>query len=385
MKPNAKPKWAWPRPVATREAVLWFAVGLLIALVGWLKQINLLSLIAYFALALQLVNALIAWRMAAKIEAARTPPAPLFAGETATVIGRVRNRSRTLAIVSLREGSGDAPRSWFLPALRGRRSAEFTGLIDYPARGRHQLPPIEAVSGYPFGLFQFRRPLDPGGEVVVLPALGVVDLVELRRWMLRNTAVTDASRRMLRRAAPADGDVRGVRPYRPGDSPRDVHWKTSARRDQLLVREYDRTPPMDILLVVDPWVPSVPTDRLSAGKLELALSVAVSVAWAWVHAELPGNVTLLVGGAIWTARSGPGTPAFVRTGFTPLADVTGAPTVATIPTDLLRGAARASRLVVTTRANSPVAGQLRASGVGVAAAEVGRPLPWFTPKGEPAA
>lgn len=380
MTKPAKPKWEWPRPVATREAVLWLAVGVLMAAVGGVKLINLLSLIAYFALSLQVVNAMLAWRMAAKVDAVRTPPPPVFAGETATVIGRVRNRSRTLAIVSLRESTGAAPRSWFLPALRGRQSAEFTGLIDYPARGRHQLPPIEAVSGYPFGLFQFRRPLDRGGEVVVLPPLGVVDLVELRRWMLRQTAVADASRRLLRRAAPADGDVRGVRPYREGDSPRDVHWKTSARRDQLLVREYDRTPPSDLLVVVDPWVPSVPTDRISAGRLEWALSVAVSVAWAWVHAELPGNITLLVGGTIWTARSGPGTPAFVRTGFTPLADAAGTPAVAPIPTDLLRGAARASRLVVTTRTNSPVPGQLRTGGVGVAVAEPSRPLPWFTPK-----
>ncbi len=372
--------WHWPRPLATKEAVIWFAVGLLIAAVGWVKVINLLSFIAYLALALQLVNAILAFRMAAKISAARTPPPPLFAGETATVIGKVTNRSRTRAIAVVRESGPTAPRSWFLPRLAPGDSAEFTGLIDYRTRGRHKLPPIEAVSGYPFGLIQFRRPLDPGGDVVVLPPLGVVDLLELRRWLLRQTAATDVSRRIMRRAAPADGDVRGIRPYRQGDSPRDVHWKTSARRDQLLVREYDRTPPMDLFLVIDPWVPSVPTDKVSAAKLETALSMAVTVAWAWVHGELPGNVTLLVGGTAWAVRTGHGTPAFVRTGFTPLADVAGTPTVVPVPTESLRGAARASRMVITTRANSPVAAQLRAGGVSVAVADAGKPPPWFTPK-----
>ena len=372
--------WHWPRPMATKEAVIWLGVGLLIALVGWVKLINLLSFIAYLALALQMVNAIIAWRMAAKMSAARTPPPPLFAGETATVVGRVVNNSRTRAIAVVREAGVPAPRSWFLPRLAPGESAEFTGLIDYRTRGRHKLPPIEAVSGYPFGLIQFRRPLDPGGDVIVLPALGVVDLAELRRWLLRQTAATDVSRRVLRRAAPADGDVRGIRPYRPGDSQRDVHWKTSARRDQLLVREYDRTPPMDLFLVIDPWVPSIPTDKISAGKLEWVLSVAVSVGWAWVHGELPGHVTLLVGGSTWTLRSGPGTPAFVRSGFTPLADATGTPAVEAVPTEMLRGAARASRMVITTRANSPVAAQLRAGGVSVAVAEANRPPPWFTPK-----
>lgn len=372
--------WQWPRPMATKEAVIWFGVGLLIAVIGWIKLINLLSFIAYLALALQIVNALIAWRMAAKVAATRTSPPPLFAGETATVIGKVWNRSRTRAIAVVREFGVPNPRSWFLPRLGPHDSAEFTGLIDYRTRGRHKLPAVEAVSGYPFGLIKFRRPLDPGGEVVVLPAIGAVDLPELRRWLLRQTAVTDSSRRILRRAAPADGDVRGIRPYRAGDSPRDVHWKTSARRDQLLVREYDRTPPMDLFLVIDPWVPTVPTDRTSAGKLEWALSVATSVAWAWVHGELPGNMTLLIGGTAWVIRTGPGTPAFVRTGFTPLADVTGATTVVPVPGELLRGASRASRLVITTRANSPVAAQLRAGGVSVAVAEPSRPTPWFIPK-----
>jgi uncharacterized protein (DUF58 family) len=372
--------WQWPRPVATKEAVIWFAVGVLIAVVGWVKLINLLSFIAYLALALQVMNAILAWRMAAKVTAARTPPPPLFAGETATVIGKVVNGSRTRAIAVVREAGVPAPRSWFLPRLAAGEAAEFTGLIDYRTRGRHKLPPIEAISGYPFGLMTFRRPLDPGGDVIVLPALGTVDLAELRRWLLRQTAATDVSRRILRRAAPADGDVRGIRPYRQGDSPRDVHWKTSARRDQLLVREYDRTPPMDLFLVVDPWVPSIPTDKISAAKLEWVLSAAVSVAWAWVHGELPGNITLLVGGAAWTLRSGPGTPAFVRAGFTPLADVTGSPTTVLVPTEMLRGAARASRMVLTTRMNSPVAAQLRAGGVSVAVAEANRPPPWFTPK-----
>ncbi|MFY7951114.1 MAG: hypothetical protein ACOVT5_01280, partial [Armatimonadaceae bacterium] len=139
---------------------------------------------------LQMVNAIIAWRMAAKITAVRTPPPPLFAGETATVVGRVVNRSRTRAIAVVREAGVPSPRSWFLPRLVPGESAEFTGLIDYRTRGRHKLPPIEAVSGYPFGLIQFRRPLDPGGDVIVLPALGVVDLAELRRWLLRQTAAT---------------------------------------------------------------------------------------------------------------------------------------------------------------------------------------------------
>jgi uncharacterized protein (DUF58 family) len=384
MTPASRPRRL--RLVWTREFAVWFGVVVLVGVVGWLKSINLLSLLAYLMVGVFLVNALLAWRMVRKVSADRTPPPPLFAGEPVILVGSVTNASVTRAVVSVRETTGPAPRSWFLPAVPPGATLPFTGPVEFARRGRYPLPPLEAVSGYPFGIVQVRRPLFDAGEVWVLPPLGFVDLLEFRRWLVRSAALEESSQRVLRRAVPTDGDVRGVRPYRTGDSPRDVHWRTSARRDQLMVREYDRSPPLDLTVVVDPWVPSVPTDRLSLGKLEWALSLAVSVAWAWVHGELPGDLTLLVGGPEWTARSGPGTPAFVRTAFRTLAETPGYTALAPLPPNLFRPAVRSSRLLVTTRASGPLPGELRATGLGVAIADPGMPLPWFTPKppGEPA-
>jgi uncharacterized protein (DUF58 family) len=366
-------------PFYTRVFAIWVAVAAVVGVVGWLKSINLFSVLSYLMLAVGGVNLFLAWRMVRKVTAVRHPPPSLFAGETATIVGTVTNHSSYRAVVTLHQ-IDTSPRSWFFPALPGRETLAFTGTVGYANRGRHPLPKLEITSGYPFGLGHFTRPVPNPGEVIVLPALGHVDLVAFRRWLVRAACLGDSSRRVLRRAAPADGDVRGVRPYRMGDSPRDVHWKSSARRDQLLVREYDRTPPMDLTIVIDPWVPSVPTDRHSAAKLEWALSLAVSVAWAWVHAELPGDLTLLVGGERWTTVSGHGTPAFVRTGFECLADVRGCPNLGPVPADLYRASARASRLLVSTRPAGPVAGELRATGLGVAVVEPSVRPTWFVPK-----
>ena len=47
----------------------------------------------------------------------------------------------------------------------------------------------------------------------------------------------------------ASGDeLHQLRPYRPGDPPRSISWKHSARRDTLLVREYEKPVGVDILL-----------------------------------------------------------------------------------------------------------------------------------------
>jgi uncharacterized protein (DUF58 family) len=47
------------------------------------------------------------------------------------------------------------------------------------------------------------------------------------------------------------GDFRSLRPYRPGDDPRDVHWRTTARRGEPIMREYDRDTAETYWIVLD--------------------------------------------------------------------------------------------------------------------------------------
>ena len=50
----------------------------------------------------------------------------------------------------------------------------------------------------------------------------------------------------------ARADFHGLRQYRTGDSLRWIHWRTSARRGQLMVKEYEDVPGEDLVLVFDP-------------------------------------------------------------------------------------------------------------------------------------
>ncbi len=52
-------------------------------------------------------------------------------------------------------------------------------------------------------------------------------------------------------ATGAGDTVRAVRPYVPGDPARLVHWPTSARRGELVVREHEPPPALGVALVVD--------------------------------------------------------------------------------------------------------------------------------------
>ena len=51
------------------------------------------------------------------------------------------------------------------------------------------------------------------------------------------------------RAHASGEELHQLRPYRAGDAPRSISWKHSARRDSLLVREYEK--PIGIEVILD--------------------------------------------------------------------------------------------------------------------------------------
>jgi uncharacterized protein (DUF58 family) len=55
----------------------------------------------------------------------------------------------------------------------------------------------------------------------------------------------------------AQTEFHALRAFRPGDSPRWIHWRTSARRGELMVREFEDLPADNLVLVLEPCVHGV--------------------------------------------------------------------------------------------------------------------------------
>src|SRR5205085_1363497 len=111
---------------------------------------------------------------------------------------------------------------------------------------------LDAVSAYPFGLAQRRVRLRAEQYVVILPRLGRLHRGRLRRF-LRPVGLAHApARRQALRHPTAQAEFHGLRAFRNGDSPRSIHWRTSARCGELMVREFEDVPTDNLVLVVDP-------------------------------------------------------------------------------------------------------------------------------------
>jgi uncharacterized protein (DUF58 family) len=366
------------RLVLTSEGLAWLAASLVLGVVGWFKSINLVLILAYMMAALLCANGLLARLHARRIAAARVPQPPLFAGETANVRITATNRSRRFATVSVEEHTGGESTAWFLNGFPGGASGIHGGPRVFPARGRYPSS-LWVTCGFPLGLVRFATVAETGLEVVVLPAVGEVDAQLLRHWLLRQAGGDGRARKVLRRVTTDQADVRGVRPYRPGDPIRGIHWRSSARRGELMVREYDVAPSPELVLVVEPWLPDEPSESDRAG-LEAALSLAASAARSWSR-TFETRVTIAPAGEPESVRTAGPTEAALRDALVPLAASTGRSSFDVLgPRCFDRTLQRAARLVVSSRRNSPYAAALsRATGRPFLAIAPSELPSWYSP------
>jgi uncharacterized protein (DUF58 family) len=117
-------------------------------------------------------------------------------------------------------------------------------------RGRYRIDAVAVVED-PFGLERIELPLGRQPALVVYPRL-----VELERLFSEVGAHAGEGRRLLLQR-PSGFDVHSVREYVEGDSLRKVHWRSTARRARLMVKELEDSPRDELAVVLDAHARSV--------------------------------------------------------------------------------------------------------------------------------
>jgi uncharacterized protein (DUF58 family) len=171
---------------------------------------------------------------------------------------------------ALPDALGGSPRFVSPPSRRGDPPLELEYPITAMVRGVHLIGPLTARVGDPLGLAEYERELAGRTTLTVLPR--VTPLSGLPDGFGRGEG--DAGSTGLRRGL-GEHDAM-VREYQPGDPLRQVHWRSTARHDDLMVRLEER-----------PWHGGVTVmlDRRAAAhrgagaeaSLEWAIEVAASV------------------------------------------------------------------------------------------------------------
>ena len=273
----------WPRGRLTRDGLWWVLATLGLGLAALFNGNNLVYLLCSMLLSVILVSMVLSEISLRGLALAAVLPDEIFAGRPALVGASVANVKRRLASYSVSlEVAGSAPgtveRTVHLPWLPPRAERLVTWEATLPARGRRRLPALRLTTRFPFGLFlkSVRIPVDT--DVLVYPAVHPVSPERLR-------AHAGPSGEAATRRRGRGHDLYNLRQYRPGDDPRLIHWRSSAKMQALTVRELEEDTALDTRITLDGT--GAVAERLEAGLSEAA-SLARHLLRTGVGVELLG-------------------------------------------------------------------------------------------------
>lgn len=187
----------------------------------------------------------------------------------------------------------NATGSRILTFLRGRQKRIYTARTWLTSRGGFLLGPTTITSGDPFGIFRVSQVLPAKSSLVVLPLLFHVN------EFLSPPGLLPGGKAIRRKSIDVTPHASGVREYIPGDPMKRIHWPTSIRRDQLMVKEFEQDPQSEVWLFLDTHkgvhfarpheeTESYPIDdllllrrrqaKLQPSSLEYAVSITASLA-----------------------------------------------------------------------------------------------------------
>ena len=267
--PRTSRRWHVPR-----EGIYWILAAFGLGFTGWYKNINLILLLAYLMAALFVLNAVVVRLDLRNLRARRLPLGPIFANtpfDWEIELAAERHGPSRTGWKIVDEGPLHSLR-WFVTWWDGE-TLRLREELTLPKRGEYECTPLHAFSRYPFGLVQYDAELGPKESVLVLPQLGQIDGELLRDWLARESRGDGRRHSFVRHVATQEAEIHGLRPFRFGDSPRWIHWRTSARRNELMVREFENQPSPDLILVVEPGTMIERHDAL--------MSLAASVCRDW--------------------------------------------------------------------------------------------------------
>lgn len=219
-------------------------------------------------------------------------PRTVTVGQPMRIGYHVRNLKKWLPSLAVEIFEEGLPQSAFLAHVPARGTAEARSTNSFVHRGVYPLATLTLSTAFPFGMFLKQRDIQIAGEVVVWP-----------RSDRPVRAPSPGGGRVPRAgvsahgASGATGEYRSLRAYRPGDDPRDIHWRSSARLREPVVREYERDGAETRWMCLD--TRTEPTDAA-----EVAIEVTASLAARAIAEGRP--VALAAGDVVIEPGEGPG-------------------------------------------------------------------------------
>lgn len=257
----------------TRVGVWYVLLTLLVAVPAANTGNNALYLVEAALLAVLVVSGFLSRGNLRRLDVTLEPPGELYAGEPAALAFRLRTRGRWLGRRLIEASGPVGSSSSLLPYLPPRKEHRLIVDLRPERRGRLAVPYLHLASIYPLGLFRKGLRYRVEGELLVFPAI-------LPAAELRLAGATAGDEQQLRRVGRGH-ELFLLRSFRPGDDPRGIHWKQTARTGSLVYLEREAEEGKRLSVVLDNGVAP-----LAGGAAERRFEELVSRAASAAHHHL---------------------------------------------------------------------------------------------------
>lgn len=272
----------------TTRGTSFLAAGAAATLAGLLLSERDLVSIGVLLMALPLFSALAASRARYRLSCTRNiTPRRVAAGQTAQVRLRLQNVSRLPTGLLLAEDTvpyalGTRPR-YVLNGIERGGSRDLSYPVRSDLRGKFSVGPLEIRVADAFGLVELGHAFSSRTTFVVTPKV-----VALPRALLSASWLGDGEGRARTAAAAGEDDV-VPRAYRDGDELRRVHWRSTARYGELMVRREEQQWRNRVLVLVDTRR-SAHAGSGATSSFEFAVSAAASIGTQLAREGLDGQL-----------------------------------------------------------------------------------------------
>ncbi len=271
----------------TREGKGLLLTTVLVSLAALNTGNNLIYLLLALMIALLLIDVVSGFRNLARLDGTAEVDGTVHATQPAGLTFRIRNRRKRrhafLVATEWKMIDGKA----MIPRVEASGQSMAEAVVRFPRRGYYQLKDGQLKSGFPFGFVRFSRPMTTGRKILVYPAL-----LDVRAVLSR------VSRSGGSGLVPLSGgdDFTDLRPYRPGDPMKDIHWKVTAKTGEMVVREYRAGVTHRVNLVLDTAPGATSRD------FERGVSMAASLALELISQGLTVKLTTGSGSSDYCAN-----------------------------------------------------------------------------------
>jgi len=270
-----------PEPTLAGHVTLTFLVVGLPMAVSLRNNPLLLAICAL--LATLVASFFVTWLASGQLSIERRLPMRVMAGEPFEVRVRVTNISRWCPAFGIGfrdalqiDSSGEVTCGPILPMLAPRATIELTYTKRIHRRGIYNVSNALVASRFPLGVFEHRALLSHPSRIIVLPPIG-----RLKRPATRQLATRPADRARRLTVQEGQDEFHSLREYRPGENPRLIHWRTSARTQTLVRRVMKDSRSENLVILLDTAL----AQRAESRHLEAAISCAATLL---VHAQKRG-------------------------------------------------------------------------------------------------